>query len=218
MNINHTHNNMSFFNYQPEEQFKETSEKPQFGVGDPAPTDDPYNEGESAIAISTLVPNGIQLTTIDLMPSKPPLAMSTPFKQGNHFQKLVYKHQKSSHPLSNPYRLALIDYIFTYRNNIEYIPERMDVAFVRICMLKYLGRYVVKWRNFSEDLFSINRENNKDCVRVYGGFRSVWGKWKKQYKHQNFNHPEFIQAILENAKRIFEKEINSDLNGIGKVV
>ena len=94
----------------------------------------------------------------------------------------------------------------------------MDVAFVKVCMLKYLGRYVVKWRNFSEDLFSINRENNKDCVRVYGGFRSVWGKWKKQYKGQNLSHPEFIQAILENAKRIFEKEINSDLNGVGKMV
>ena len=52
MNINHTHNNMSFFNYEPES--KEKAFAP-----DLAPSDDPYNEGESAIAISTLVPNGI---------------------------------------------------------------------------------------------------------------------------------------------------------------
>ena len=85
----------------------------------------------------------------------------------------MYRHQKSSHPLSNPFRLALIDYLYTYRNNIVYIPERMDVAFVKFCMMPYLARYVVKWRGDDENQFSINRENNKDCVRVYDGFRCV---------------------------------------------
>ena len=94
----------------------------------------------------------------------------------------MYKHQKSSHPLSNPYRLALIDYLYTYKDNIQYIPERMDVAFVKTCLLPYLARYVMKWRGFDEASFSVNRQMNKDCVRVYGGFRSVWDKWKKQVK------------------------------------
>ena len=52
---------------------------------------------------------------------------------------------------------------------MEYIPERMDVPFVRICLLKYLARYVSKWKGFDEKLFStskINRDRNRDCIKA----------------------------------------------------
>ena len=125
------------------------------------------------------------------MPGVPPFEPQTPFKQGRYFQKLVYRHQKSSHPLSNPFRLALIDYLYTYRDNMEYIPERMDVPFVRICLLKYLARYVTKWKGFDEKLFStskINRDRNRDCIKVCDGFRGVWNKWKKSCHANKLTH------------------------------
>ena len=101
---------------------------------------------------------------------------------------------------------------------MEYIPERMDVAFVKYCMIPYLARYVIKWRGYDENQFSINRENNKDCVRVYDGFRGVWNKWKKQCKGQNLSHQEWILAVLDTSKRIFEREVTRDLSGVGCVV
>ena len=65
---------------------------------------------------------------------------------------------------------------------MEYIPERMDVPFVKICLLKYLARYVQKWQGYNENQFSTskaNKEQHRECVRVYDGFRGVWNKWKK---------------------------------------
>ena len=84
--------------------------------------------------------------------------------------------------------------------------------------MPYLARYVVKWRGYDENQFSINRENNKDCVRVYDGFRGVWNKWKKQCQGHNLTHAQWIMAVLDTSKRIFEREVTRDLSGVGCVV
>ena len=90
------------------------------------------------------------------MPGLPPLKPQTPFSLGpGQSRKLIYNHQKKCHPLSNPYRLALIDYFYTYRDNIEYIPERFDVAYVKTCLLKYVARYIPKWEGYDTQKFSI---------------------------------------------------------------
>ena len=137
-----------------------------------------------------------QLTTIDQMPSLPPLQPNSPFKSNySGCQKLVYSHQKNSRALSNPYRLSLVDYLYTYRNNLEYIPDRLDVPFVKMCLLQYLARYIPKWKNYDPNNYSTSysaakgkssiskesRENNRECARIYDGFRGVWCKWKKAY-------------------------------------
>ena len=100
---------------------------------------------------------------------------------------------------------------------MEYIPERMDVPFVRICLLKYLARYVSKWKGFDEKLFStskINRDRNRDCIKVCDGFRGVWNKWKKSCHANKVTHQQWIWAVLDNSKKIFEREVNRDLSGL----
>ena len=66
---------------------------------------------------------------------------------------------------------------------MEFIPERLDVAFVKTCMLPYLARYIPKWANYDPNSYSTNRDNNRDCVKIYDGFRAVWNKWKKEKRH-----------------------------------
>jgi hypothetical protein len=122
------------------------------------------------------------LSTIDLMPGLPFLKPSTPFKQSEqseHYKSQYQSIQKTYRPLSNPYRLSLIDYFYTYRSNTQYIPQRLDVAFVKTALLCYLARYIPKWAAFDPEKYNISREYNRDCARVYDGFRAVWNKWKR---------------------------------------
>jgi hypothetical protein len=68
----------------------------------------------------------------------------------------------------------MIDYFYTYRNNMEYIPERLDVSFVKAAMLPYLARYIPKWEGYDSNNYSINRETHPECARIYDGYRGVW--------------------------------------------
>ena len=94
-------------------------------------------------------------SSVDLMPGIPPLNPSTPFNVAVESEINCRATQKKCHPLSNPYRLALIDYFYTYRDNIEYIPERFDVAYVKTCLLKYVARYIPKWEGYDVNKYSI---------------------------------------------------------------
>ena len=82
----------------------------------------------------------------------------------------------------------MIDYFYTYRNNMEYIPERLDVSFVKAAMLPYLARYIPKWQGYDCNNYSINRETHPECARIYDGYRGVWNKWKKTWKTQHLTH------------------------------
>ena len=62
---------------------------------------------------------------------------------------------------------------------MEFIPDRLDVCFVKACMLPYLARYIPKWAEFDPNKYNISRENNRECARIYDGFRAVWNKWKR---------------------------------------
>ena len=90
------------------------------------------------------------------MPGLPPLNPSTPFNVAVESEINCRATQKKCHPLSNPYRLALIDYFYTYRSNIEYIPERFDVAYVKSCLLPFVARYIPKWDGYDIQKYSIS--------------------------------------------------------------
>ena len=83
---------------------------------------------------------------------------------------------------------------------MEYIPERLDVAFVKNALLPYIARYIPKWEGYDPSKYSISvksmtqikmealngdakvgRDNNKECARIFDGLRSVWNKWKKYF-------------------------------------